>query len=341
MIILACTTHYLELCWQTRSFGDTSPVQDMSGNHKVAFPFCKSRQVHGGCHAGWILIFPVREETIPLGCMLRSCESSQPPLESNLEGFTRGLKSGLSLTGGAHSSRPLYHPEVWWTPTSRNLCICQVKQQDGGRSSWVVRAHKTWAEAGGAGGQTLMFAGAVLLEQYCDPTGLQNKDWAFGEWITKADKPHLLRHKMEILWERGKIKKKRRKKMKQDGYGGVGFSQGKGAFLRVPGLLLISVRVFGFQPSPAPISQSLPPQENACCLPRHSSHTTGTAGRVFRLWHRWDTQHLLVYLWWLIPTSPRLPPPSLNGFIWFWSWRHLAERSRHFLWFASKALQHV
>jgi len=45
-------------------------------------------------------------------------------------------------------------------------------------------------------------------------------------------------------------------------------------------------KVFGFQPSPFPISQSLPPQENACCLPRHSSHTTGTAGRVFRLWHR-------------------------------------------------------
>lgn len=287
--------------------------------------------------AGWSLVFPVGEATIALGCTLRSCQTNQPPLESNLEVFAGGLKSGLSLTGDSHSSWPVYQPEVWFGECQQvGICASvewSSKTGEGAVGWWglpklelkrVVLEVRPWCLQ-----VPCTYSSALIPWGSRTGLGLQRMN-------NQTGKPHLLCYKMNTLWRRGK-KKKTRKRKRQDGYGGARFIQGKGASLSVPGLLLVSVRVFGFQLSPAPISQSLPPQENACCLPRHSSHTTGTAGRVFRLWHWWDTQH--ARSWWLVPTSPHLPPPILNGFIWFLGWRHRAERSRHFfLWFASKAL---
>lgn len=112
--------------------------------------------------------------------------------------------------------------------------------------------------------------------------------------MNKPDLASLIYHAIKCMFYGGGERRKEEEKTRR--VKGVRFIQGKGTSLRIPGLLLISVGVFGFQPSPAPISQSPPPQEDACCLPRHSSPTTGTAGRVFILWHWWDTQHARSHL---------------------------------------------
>lgn len=102
--IPTCSTHCLELYWQMGTFDDTSPLQDMPGNNWAKLTFLSALAAKSMGGAGWSLVFPAGEATIPLGSTLRSCETSQPPLESNSEVFAGGLKSGLSLTGDCHSS---------------------------------------------------------------------------------------------------------------------------------------------------------------------------------------------------------------------------------------------
>lgn len=115
-----CSTHCLKVYWQTGAFGDTSPLQDVPGN-RLSFLHGQQR---GWWGAGWSLVFPVGEATTLLGCSLRSCETNQPPLESNLEVFAGGLKFGLSVTGDSHSSSPIYQPEVWFGECQQvGICV--------------------------------------------------------------------------------------------------------------------------------------------------------------------------------------------------------------------------
>lgn len=145
------------------------------------------------------------------------------------------------------------------------------------------------------------------------------QDWTFSKWITKPGKPCLLYQDHYLEEEKGK--------KRVDSYGCARFSQGKGTVLRVPGLLLISVWVFGFQPLSTPISPSLSPQENVRCSPRHPTHTTGTAGRVLRLWPQWDVRHTR----WLVPSPPASLPPSSLGLFCFFKPKMLCREKQPFL----------
>lgn len=125
-----------------------------------------------------------------------------------------------------------------------------------------------------------------------------------------------------ILW---RIRKENPKTQGWFG-GGTKFSQGEGASLRVPGLLLISVLMFSFQPPQAPISQSLSPQENACCLVL----TTSPFAHHKLNWEAFQavalmrhSMHVCGGLYQPLPAS--LPHP---WWVCFLSWRRLAERSR-------------
>lgn len=141
MSILDCITHYLELYWQTRSFGDTSPLQDMSGNHKVAFPFCKSRKVHGRCRV---------DLDLPCG------RGNHTPGLHAEELWEQSASFGKQL-GGIYTRADIRAVTHWWLPliltslSSWGLVNANKKEfvhlsseaEDGGRSSWVLRAHKT------------------------------------------------------------------------------------------------------------------------------------------------------------------------------------------------------